>query len=212
MCVYGMEGPGGYQFVGRTIQMWNRWRDARNGALDFEAGKPWLLRFFDQIRFYPVSADELTQWREDFPAGRAKLRIEEGTFRLSEYQAFLADNAESIASFKQVQQSSFEAERERWAAAGLLETPVAEAERADDSHAALADAFEGEVISAQVSGGVWSILVQEGAAVKAGEPLLIVESMKMEISMNAPCDGTVHKLLCVEGQAVSAGQALVLLN
>jgi urea carboxylase len=25
MCVYGMEGPGGYQFVGRTIQMWNRW-------------------------------------------------------------------------------------------------------------------------------------------------------------------------------------------
>ena len=26
MCVYGMEGPGGYQFVGRTIQMWNRWR------------------------------------------------------------------------------------------------------------------------------------------------------------------------------------------
>jgi urea carboxylase len=26
MCVYGMEGPGGYQFVGRTVQMWNRWR------------------------------------------------------------------------------------------------------------------------------------------------------------------------------------------
>jgi urea carboxylase len=212
MCVYGMEGPGGYQFVGRTVQMWNRWRDARNGATDFEAGKPWLLRFFDQIRFYPVSADELLQWREDFPAGRAKLRIEEGSFRLSDYQAFLADNAESIAAFKQVQQSSFEAERERWAAAGLLETPVAEADLTDDGHAALADAFDGEVISSQVSGGVWSLLVTEGATVKAGDPLLIVESMKMEITMSASCDGTVHKLLCVEGQAVSAGQALVLLN
>jgi allophanate hydrolase subunit 1 len=53
LCVYGMEGPGGYQFVGRTVQMWNRWLDARHGARDFELGKPWLLRFFDQIRFYP---------------------------------------------------------------------------------------------------------------------------------------------------------------
>jgi urea carboxylase len=39
-----------------------------------------------------------------------------------------------------------------------------------------------------------------------------VESMKMEISMSAPCDGTVHKVLCAEGQPVSAGQALMLLN
>jgi urea carboxylase len=46
MCVYGMEGPGGYQFVGRTLQMWNRWRDATSGAPAFEPGKPWLLRFF----------------------------------------------------------------------------------------------------------------------------------------------------------------------
>nr|BFE90757.1 hypothetical protein GCM10020185_12930 [Pseudomonas brassicacearum subsp. brassicacearum] len=62
MCVYGMEGPGGYQFVGRTLQMWNRYRDV--AAFD---GKPWLLRFFDQIRFYPVSADELLRIRRDFP-------------------------------------------------------------------------------------------------------------------------------------------------
>ena len=42
MCIYGMEGPGGYQFVGRTIQMWNRLRSTAS----FKAGKPWLLRFF----------------------------------------------------------------------------------------------------------------------------------------------------------------------
>jgi urea carboxylase len=65
MCVYGMEGPGGYQFVGRTLQMWNRYREV--AAFD---GKPWLLRFFDQIRFYPVGADELLQIRRDFPLGR----------------------------------------------------------------------------------------------------------------------------------------------
>src|SRR6201994_3019822 len=53
LCIYGMEGPGGYQFVGRTVQPWNRWR--KTDCFD----KPWLLRFFDQIRFYPVSGDEL---------------------------------------------------------------------------------------------------------------------------------------------------------
>jgi hypothetical protein len=65
LCVYGMEGPGGYQFVGRTLQMWNRWRQTAGVR-----GKPWLLRFFDQIRFYPVSEDELLRIREAFPHGR----------------------------------------------------------------------------------------------------------------------------------------------
>ena len=33
MCIYGMEGPGGYQFVGRTIQMWNRWNQTKDLSL-----------------------------------------------------------------------------------------------------------------------------------------------------------------------------------
>lgn len=53
LCVYGMEGPGGYQFVGRTLQMWNRYHE----VADF-AGKPWLLRFSIScvsIRFRPMN-------------------------------------------------------------------------------------------------------------------------------------------------------------
>ena len=65
LCIYGMEGPGGYQLMGRTIQMWNR----NNLGGNFPGGKPWLLRFFDQIRFYPVSARELEEIRYDFPLG-----------------------------------------------------------------------------------------------------------------------------------------------
>jgi len=92
MCVYGMEGPGGYQFVGRTVQMWNRYRVTE----DFKAGTPWLLRFFDQIRFYPVSESELLQLRQDFPAGRFQLKVEEQTFRLKDYRAYLARHAAEI--------------------------------------------------------------------------------------------------------------------
>jgi urea carboxylase len=207
LCVYGMEGPGGYQFVGRTVQMWNRWRVTR----EFEAGKPWLLRFFDQIRFYPVSGEELLQWRKDFVAGRASLRIEDGVFRLSDYRRFLQDNAASIGEFKQKQQAAFEAERERWRQAGIAETPQ-EAGGNDDSARAAAEAFEGEVIVSQVSGGIWSVLVQAGAEVKAGQPLVVVESMKMEITVHASSDGVVHEILCASGQAVSAGQPLVLVR
>ena len=110
LCVYGMEGPGGYQFVGRTVQMWNRYRQ----TAEFRDGKRWLLRFFDQLRFYPVSAEELLRLRAEFPYGKASLRIEPTMLRLRDYRQFLATNAQSIAAFKARQQAAFDAERERW--------------------------------------------------------------------------------------------------
>jgi urea carboxylase len=51
LCIYGMEGPGGYQFVGRTTQVWNHRHPLDAGS--FEPGTPWLLRYFDRISFYP---------------------------------------------------------------------------------------------------------------------------------------------------------------
>src|SRR5206468_11586749 len=96
LCVYGMEGPGGYQFVGRTVQMWNRYRQTAS----FRDGKPWLLRFFDQIRFYEVSEDQLLEHRRDFPLGRFDVRIEETRSSLRDYNAFLAREAVSILAFK----------------------------------------------------------------------------------------------------------------
>ena len=212
LCVYGMGGPGGYQFVGRTVQMWNRWRDARHGARDFEPGKPWLLRFFDRLRFYPVSAEQLLTLRADFVAGRAQLRIEEGTFKLSEYQRYLVDNAAQITAFKNRQQAAFEAERERWREAGVAETVDDTTDPDAESRAAAASAFDGEVVTSEVSGGVWSVPVTKGSTVNAGDTLIVVESMKMEITVLAPRDGVVHEVLCAEGQPVTAGQPLVLLS
>ncbi len=52
------------------------------------------------MKFYPVSHEELTEARRDFPLGRYPIRIEEQTFRLSEYRAFLAEHADSIDSFQ----------------------------------------------------------------------------------------------------------------
>ncbi|MFT3863789.1 MAG: 5-oxoprolinase/urea amidolyase family protein [Solirubrobacterales bacterium] len=115
LCIYGMEGPGGYQFVGRTTQVWNRGAD---GAGPFEPGTPWLLRAFDRIRWFPVEADELLEMREATAAGRLGLRIEEGEFSLTEHQGFLEREAESIGAFRATQAEAFAAERAAWEASG----------------------------------------------------------------------------------------------
>ena len=211
MCVYGMEGPGGYQFVGRTLQMWNRWRDASSGAPAFEPGKPWLLRFFDQIRFYPVGEDELLQIRRDFPAGRYPLRVEEGTFSLRDYRGFLADNANDIAAFRALQGQAFEAERERWRVAGQAEY-VGEPEVADAALSADDLPPGARSVATAVPGSVWKLLVAEGDTVAEGDALLVVESMKMEFTVAAPCAGTVWRMACREGGAVAAGQDVVVIQ
>jgi urea carboxylase len=206
MCVYGMEGPGGYQFVGRTVQMWNRW----NRTAQFE--KPWLLRFFDQVRFTPVSEAELLRLRKDFIAGRDSLRIEEGSFRLADYRAFLAENAASIAAFKTKQQAAFEAERERWKAAGQAEY-ISEADIAAAAPDSELDLPEGaRLIPTHVPGNIWKVLVEPGQTVTAGTPLVIVESMKMEFTVAAPEDGVVLQIFCREATPVAAGQDLLVLQ
>jgi urea carboxylase len=116
MCIYGMEGPGGYQFVGRTLQMWNR----GNNQIDFHGDKPWLLRFFDQIRFFPVSEEELIQIRNDFPNGDYNINIEETQFDFAEYKQFLQNNKADIDQFKHKQKNAFNAERQRWIESGEL--------------------------------------------------------------------------------------------
>jgi urea carboxylase len=207
LCVYGMEGPGGYQFVGRTCQMWNTYRVTR----EFAENQPWLLRFFDQIRFYPVSAAELSEFREDFAHGRVHLDISEEKFRLEDYRRFLADNAASIAAHKSRQQAAFNAERERWAATGQIgyaaDMPAPQAEAAAD---AVPDGHV-EVLS-PVSGNVWKVAAVVGQRVKAGDPLVTVESMKMELPVTAPVDGTVSQLRCAEGRAITVAQTLVVLG
>lgn len=211
MCVYGMEGPGGYQFVGRTLQMWNRWRDASSGAPAFEAGKPWLLRFFDQIRFYPVGEEELLQIRRDFPAGRYPLRVEEGTFSLHQYREFLKENEADIAAFRTQQGQAFEEERERWREAGLAEY-VGEPAAFDAATAPAALPEGARGVATPVPGSVWKLLVAEGDTVVEGESLLVIESMKMEFTVSAPCAGQVLRLSCREGGTVAAGQDVVVIQ
>ncbi|RMM48473.1 Urea carboxylase/amidolyase [Pseudomonas syringae pv. aptata] len=204
MCVYGMEGPGGYQFVGRTLQMWNRYRD----VAAFE-GKPWLLRFFDQIRFYPVSADELLRIRRDFPLGRFALNIEHSTLNLADYQAFLSREAEGITAFRAQQNAAFNAERERWIANGQADFESDEGVASNTEEQPLQKGQQG--VDSHIAGNLWQVQVQPGDRVEAGDVLVILESMKMEIPLLAPIAGVVQDVRVQPGSAVRAGQRVVVL-
>lgn len=201
MCVYGMEGPGGYQLFGRTIQVWNTHRQ----PVPFELGKPWLLRHFDRIRFTEVSEQELLEAREAFPHGKYPLHIEESSFSLRDYHAFCTENAAGIEAFQTTQRAAFAAEREDWAAKGLNtfeelytapaaeETPLPSGSRA---------------IAAPVPGSIWQILTEPGSLVQRGDVVMILESMKMEVRVQATVSGRITTLAAAPGQSVRAGQRL----
>jgi urea carboxylase len=208
LCVYGMEGPGGYQFVGRTVQMWNRYRQTG----DFTGGKQWLLRFFDQIRFYPVSGEELLTLRDDFLHGRFQLTVEQTELKLSDYRRFLDDNRTDISAFKTRQQAAFDAERERWESSGQAHYTVDPAGDAATADAALDLPAGCTALASPVTGSVWQISVKAGDRVQAGDELLVVEAMKMEIPIQADEAGTVVEVLCAQGSSVSAGQALLIVQ
>jgi urea carboxylase len=197
-----MEGPGGYQFVGRTTQVWNRFR--RGGLFDEQ---PWALRFFDRIEWYPVSAEELLELRAETDAGRGPADTEDGVFALADHERFLADNAESIASFRESQSAAFEAEKARWRESGEFDVrpeppaPVA---------GAPVDVPEGSTpVVAPFVSSVWQVSVEPGAQVRAGDRVLALEAMKMETAMTSPVDGEVVEVYVKAGEQVAPGQVLM---
>jgi urea carboxylase len=203
-----MQGPGGYQFVGRTTQVWSRHRD----TAPYEPGTPWLLRFFDRISWYPVSPEELLDLRADLAAGRGHLDITDGTFSLAEHERFLAENADSIADFRERQAVAFEAERTAWEAAGEFRRAEAAAAAAVPEPVDVEVPEGGSRVDAPFVANVWKVEVAVGDTVEEGQTLVALEAMKMEAFVTAPAQGVVTAVAAVPGQQVAPGDALVVLG
>jgi urea carboxylase len=107
LCVYGMEGPGGYQLVGRTVPVWR---------LSGRDEQPWLLRQFDRIRFRPVTAAELDVQRAAIKEGRADLEVAPATFSLAEVRRLEQEAGDEIAHVRALRRTAFDEERKRWLA------------------------------------------------------------------------------------------------
>lgn len=200
LCIYGMEGPGGYQFVGRTLQVWNQQR--RGAAFD----EYWLLRPFDRIRFHEVDAAELKDMREAFPRGGLDIAIEEGVFDYARHLEFETANRAAISAFEERRREAFAAELRDWQARGLVSFDASDAAAPTDEPVDPAGAF----VASPMAGSVWDVAARPGQRVEAGEVLFVVESMKAEFQVTAPEAGVIGEVLVSKGQLVQAGQALAL--
>jgi urea carboxylase len=67
-------------------------------------------------------------------------------------------------------------------------------------------------IESPVTGSLWKLLVKEGDQLKAGQPVALVESMKMEVEITTHCDGCVVRLPLAEGASIAPGQPIVVLS
>lgn len=174
----------------------------------FANGEPWLLKFFDRVRYYEVSEEELTAQREAFREGRLSVKIEEAYFSLAEHEDFLAQNAASIAAFKSQQQAAFTQEVALWQADE--EQQVEAALQVNTNTAAIEVA--GHAVTADISGNIWKLLVEPGQLVEPDQPLLIVEAMKMEFSVYADRAAKVSAVHVQPGKQVNAGDLLLVLE
>lgn len=182
LCIYSCASPGGYQLIGRTLPVWNF------------AGEesPGLLQIFDEIHFYPASAAEVDALTADPGKAFKSLTIESGQFRLAEYLTSFGDCSPAPVI-------------------PVTET-AAPLESEDGTRIPLQEEGANCRINARVEGLVSRLLTDQGARVRQGETLLLIDAMKIEYAIKAPCDGVVEKLACRAGDLVHAGQPLLTLR
>jgi urea carboxylase len=150
--------------------------------------------------------------RDDFPHGRFQLQIESTTLRLGDQRRFLAANEKSIAEFKARQQSAFEAERERWQQSGAVAVELEAASVAVTPSDSM-DIPEGcSAIGAPVTGSVWQVNVSVGAQVAAGDTLMVIEAMKMEVPIAAEHAAEVIEVHTARGRTVESGETVLVLR
>jgi urea carboxylase len=209
MCIYGMESPGGYQLVGRTIPVWDQYTQNRNS----KDGKPWLLRFFDRIQFYPVSANELVALRRQYSADQLKLEIENRQFRVADYHQFLEDNQGDIETFRNKQQIAFNKEVQHWHDTGMI-GGEASIEEENQHHGEPEETLpEGVFALRAASGGcVLSLLAEVGDTLEKNQDVVVFEAMKMEYKVAALQAGKLEAYKVQPGDIVHQGQIIALVK
>ncbi|KAI0820844.1 urea carboxylase [Trametes gibbosa] len=180
--IYPIESPGGYQLYGRTLPPWQTW----GKGYDFRPDSPWLLRPFDQVAWEVVGEEEYIQLEARFDAGQYGFKVEETTFSMAEYAAFVDTVGTEIVTFKSQQAQGIEHEEAR-----------------------------GDRIASSLTAQVWKINCTAGDAVNHAEQVLVIlEAMKTEVNIEAGEEFVGRRVKGLgrgvrEGGSVSAGDVLV---
>ena len=212
MCIYGMESPGGYQLVGRTLSIWNKHLQNPN----FTDSKQWLLRFFDRVKFYPVSDEELINLRQQYDTGSLKLEIRNEIFEVGNYKKFLQENAADIKHFQATQKIAFAKEVKKWHKEGMIGSTLEDSKQSPDCNMEylgnLRKSPSKNSIKSPSGGSIWHLNFKKGDRVKKDETIAVLEAMKMEINISALHEGVIQSYDVKVGDIVSQGQSIAVIK
>ncbi|EEY19164.1 urea amidolyase [Verticillium alfalfae VaMs.102] len=205
MCIYGMDSPGGYQLVGRTIPIWDEVLATSTRSNGSAVKKPWMFRLFDRISFYHISEAELDAAVRE---GRTStlVHVEPGTIELETYEAWLASNKTELDAVVTAREAAFHN-------APFLEELLRPYEAPEGEKRALGgEDVDGERVRAQMPGKCWRCVVKEGDEVEVGDALVWIESNKMEIKISSPVKGRVTRVFVEEGEIVGPHDDLLVIS
>ncbi|KAM5345837.1 hypothetical protein ACJ41O_011698 [Fusarium nematophilum] len=209
MCIYATDSPGGYQLVGRTVDIWDS--DLvptilkENGTSTESSPKPWMFRQFDRITFYHVSETELDTKSQD-----ELVHISDGVLDLDAYEAWLEENKDDIAATAARQAETI-------ASAPFVDELVRPYQPTVNAnghaHHLLSDSdVHGERVKAMMPGRCYKVMVTKGDAVEKGDVLLCIESSKMEVEIRSPAKGRCAAVLVEMGDLVDVDDDLVVVE
>ena len=213
MCIYAMDSPGGYQLVGRTLPIWKTYGNVNAQNL-FSRDKPWLLEIFDQIRFFPVSEEQLEQMRGDFRNGKLAIKVEDTYFNIMEYRTELAKHKEEIEEYQKRQQEAaarMNVEEEK----SLVREDSSSYNNRSTANTSEkgVELEEGQIgIYVELSAVVGEIRVKVGDYVSEGDTLFVLFAMKMEHLVCSSVNGRIYRIVAELGDIVKIGDLIIVLE
>ncbi|KAJ5653848.1 Urea carboxylase [Penicillium lividum] len=166
LCIYATDSPGGYQLVGRTVPIWDEFH--KPGLAE---KVPWTFSLLDQIRFYPVTEEELSAAEADGTSNDL-IKISDTELDLNEYEKWLGENEEDITAVREQRSKAVHG-------ADFLDDllrpydPIAmRLGRGQESD----EAITGARVKALLPGRLFCCAVEEGDEVQAGDPLVGTEN------------------------------------
>ncbi|KAJ6030275.1 uncharacterized protein N7446_000663 [Penicillium canescens] len=202
LCIYATDSPGGYQLVGRTVPIWDEFHKPQRGEK-----APWTFSLLDQIRFYPVSEEELSVAEADGTSSDL-IKISSAELDLDEYEKWLRKKEKDITA---VREQRSKAMQEADFFDDLLKPYDAVAMRPGRGQES-DEVMIGERVKALLPGRCFRFAVKEGDEVQAGDPLIWVESNKMEVKICAPVTGKCVRLLAAEGDILEPSDDVVIIQ
>lgn len=174
----------------------------------FSRDQPWLFRAFDQIIFHEVSREEFDDIVQHFRREQYEIKIEPAHFDMTAYSRLMKEVGSELESLRALRQKCTQIELE--AEAKLYEEW--EVSRQKASEVTIGEDENLIKVSIGTTSNVWKLNVQEGDIVKQGDVVVVLEAMKMEITLRSPAAGKVEAVLKNPGDLAEAGDTIMLLR